>query len=122
MAEPAGDLRPGLVSRIEYFNLPTGIDEASSHAAKAYVLVIYDVSNNKRRLGLARLLLGFGERVQGSSFEAMLTKAQLARLLSRIERLIQSEDNVRIYRIRGSGAVSFFGSGRLPTGRDVIFV
>ncbi len=34
-----------------------------------YCLVIYDIANQKRRLKLARLLEGYGKRVQRSCFE-----------------------------------------------------
>jgi len=108
--------------RVDYFNVPVGIEEASNRETKAYVVVIYDIPDNRRRLQLARLLLGFGERVQESSFEAMITKGQLARLMAGVERLVQPKDHVRIYKIRGSGAVFMFGEGHLPTGEDVVFV
>ena len=45
-----------------------------------YVLVCYDISNNRRRARLHELLLGYGTAVQKSVFECHLTAAQLRRL------------------------------------------
>lgn len=36
-------------SREEYFNLPLKVDESSGTIGKMFVLVIYDISDNRRR-------------------------------------------------------------------------
>lgn len=41
-------------SREEYFNLPLKVDESSGTIGKMFVLVIYDISDNRRRASLAR--------------------------------------------------------------------
>lgn len=92
-------------SREEYFNLPLKVDESSGTIGKMFVLVIYDISDNRRRASLAKILAGFGYRVQESAFEAMLTKGQLAKLVARIDRFAIDCDNIRIYKIRGVAAV-----------------
>ena len=38
-----------------------------------FVLVIYDIVDNKKRLKLSKYLLGYGIRVQKSAFEMMIT-------------------------------------------------
>lgn len=86
-------------SREEYFNLPLKVDESSGTIGKMFVLVIYDISDNRRRASLAKILAGFGYRVQESAFEAMLTKGQLAKLVARIDRFAIDCDNIRIYKI-----------------------
>ena len=40
---------------------------------KEFVLIIYDIVDNRKRVKLAKLLSGYGKRVQKSAFEAMLT-------------------------------------------------
>lgn len=82
-------------SREEYFNLPLKVDESSGTIGKMFVLVIYDISDNRRRASLAKILAGFGYRVQESAFEAMLTKGQLAKLVARIDRFAIDCDNIR---------------------------
>lgn len=39
-------------SREEYFNLPLKVDESSGTIGKMFVLVIYDISDNRRRASL----------------------------------------------------------------------
>lgn len=61
-------------------------------------VVTYDVPNDRRRLRLAHLLEGYGERVQWSVFEVWLSERQLDRLLVRIRReVVEEEDSVRVY-------------------------
>ena len=43
---------------------------------KEFILIIYDIVENKKRVKFAKLLSGYGIRVQKSAFEAMLTKQQ----------------------------------------------
>ena len=42
-----------------------------------FVLVIYDIVDNKKRLKLSKYLLGYGIRVQKSAFEMMIGKGQM---------------------------------------------
>ncbi len=63
-----------------------------------WVAICYDIPDDRRRWRLARLLLGYGQRVQRSVFEAELTPAQLQQVKARIRRLLHlDEDSVRIY-------------------------
>ncbi len=65
-----------------------------------WVVVCYDIPDDRRRLRTARVCLGFGMRVQRSVFEADLTPAQLRRLRARLLRVIDPEqDSVRIYKL-----------------------
>lgn len=63
-----------------------------------FVLVVYDISNDRRRTRLHNLLLDFGTPVQYSAFECRLTKKDLARLKNGIRRVIRPrKDNLRYY-------------------------
>jgi len=65
-----------------------------------WVVVCYDIPDDRRRLRAARVCLGFGVRVQRSVFEAELTGGQLRRLRGRLERVVnREEDSVRIYKL-----------------------
>ena len=48
---------------------------------KVFVLIIYDIIENKKRLKLAKLLQGYGFRIQKSAFEAVITKKKYKELL-----------------------------------------
>lgn len=77
---------------------------------KEFALIIYDIVDNRKRVKFARLLSGYGKRVQKSAFEAMLTKQKYNKLVGEIPKYIdKTEDNVRIYRITGKGKVTAWG-------------
>jgi len=64
-----------------------------------YVVVAYDIPDDRHRRRLARILLGFGERVQRSVFECELTEEEYERLLARLERVKREGDSIRVYRL-----------------------
>ena len=62
-----------------------------------YVLA-YDMTSDKRRARIAKLMEAIGERVQGSVFEAYLTHPELEKLLRRVGKVVDGkEDSLRIY-------------------------
>ncbi len=63
-----------------------------------HLVVAYDVIEDRRRVRLARFLMGFLDRVQKSVFEGKMEEKRLGAMKSGIEKIIdQDEDNVRIY-------------------------
>jgi CRISPR-associated protein Cas2 len=68
-------------------------------ARDLFIVISYDITANKRRLKLARLLLDYGAtRVQYSVFECYLGARQLDTLRARIGKVYKAEeDSVRIY-------------------------
>ena len=63
-----------------------------------FYVISYDIPDDRRRSQLAKVLKGFGTRVQYSVFEAHLNKRQYEALKRAVERLIEpSEDSVRYY-------------------------
>lgn len=94
-----------------------------SHSKKIYVLIIYDICDNRRRTAFAKKLNGYGFRVQKSAFEALIPPNLHKKLLKEIPRLINpAEDSVRVYRISGYGEVSLFGTNESIEKEDVIIV
>ena len=64
------------------------------------VLIVYDVTSDRRRTRLHKLLSRYGVPVQESAFEARLERAEKTMLLDEIERLInKEEDAVNVYPI-----------------------
>ena len=70
-----------------------------SREEKIYtILIIYDITDNKRRNRMAKFLEGYGVRVQKSAFEAHLTKRRYVAMLRRAEKIIDYEtDSLRTY-------------------------
>jgi CRISPR-associated protein Cas2 len=70
------------------------------------ILVTYDVATDsaagRRRLRrVAKVCEGFGQRVQKSVFECVISEGELARLMARLRREVsEQEDSLRIYRLR----------------------
>ena len=52
----------------------------SSENDKVFVLIIYDIVENRKRVKLAKLLQGYGFRIQKSAFEAVVTKKKYKKL------------------------------------------
>ena len=62
------------------------------------IIVCYDVTDDRRRLRLYRLLEGYGRPIQRSVFECDLGWPDYRRLRHRVERLVDlDEDRVRFY-------------------------
>lgn len=75
------------------------------HRNKVFVLIIYDICDNKTRVKLE----GYGFRIQKSAFEAYLTKDKYRKLLGQIGKYVTDEDSIRVYKIQGKGQVTSFG-------------
>ena len=76
---------------------------------RLFILIIYDITNNSKRVKFAKLLLGYGFRIQKSAFEAVLTKTKYEKLKQEIPEFVdKEEDSIRIYQIKGkTQAVSY---------------
>lgn len=74
-----------------------------------HILVIYDISNNKKRRSVVKLLNRYGTRVQKSAFECIITEAMAAKLEQKLSVSIDKTDSVRIYRFLSGARVKSFG-------------
>lgn len=97
------------------------IDEKAG-SDKVFVLIIYDIVDNKKRLKLSKLLLGYGFRIQKSAFEAVITKQKYKELLERLPAYTSSVDSIRVYKIIGKGQVISFGKAIENETEDIIVV
>jgi len=65
-----------------------------------FVVVCYDIANDRRRQRVACELENFGQRVQYSVFECHLSCADMDNLKQALNRLIdETEDRVRYYEL-----------------------
>jgi len=68
--------------------------------ADQFVLVTYDISDDRRRTRLHDRLLAFGVPVQYSVFECRVDEAELERLRAMVRKTIRPRlDRVRFYRL-----------------------
>lgn len=65
-----------------------------------FVGICYDVADDRRRARVAATLKDFGRRAQRSVFEADLSQERFERLVRRLHRYVEpEEDSVRMYRL-----------------------
>jgi CRISPR-associated protein Cas2 len=65
-----------------------------------FIVVAYDVADDRRRNRIARMLEGHGDRVQESVFELFIDRPRLRRLQRQLlEWLDEEEDRIRYYRL-----------------------
>jgi len=63
-----------------------------------FILVVYDISSDKRRTKLHNALMDFGTPVQYSVFECLLSAKDKERLEKRVAKIIRPrKDHVRYY-------------------------
>ena len=82
-----------------------------------FIIVAYDIVDDRQRLRLAKVLTNYGQRVQKSVFECQLDDRQYLKMRKEIDKLIDPEqDSVRYYflcgRCRGNVEVSGWGAVR----------
>ncbi len=94
-------------------------------AERAFYVLAYDLSDDRRRAKIARLMESLGERVQGSVFEAWLSEAELNRLLTKAKKILhEKEDSLRVYLLCAAcrGKVRVVGQGKPLPPPDVVIV
>lgn len=97
--------------------------EENNYSKKLFVLIIYDIIDNKRRIKFAKEMCGYGFRVQKSAFEALIDEKLFQKLQREIPHLIDNkEDSVRIYRMTGYGEVDLFGVNSKIEAEDVVII
>lgn len=72
--------------------MPTNADDATLY------VIAYDISHNRRRSRVHKLLCGYGAWTQFSLFECWLNRRQLVELRDKLARLLdEGADSVRWY-------------------------
>jgi CRISPR-associated protein Cas2 len=62
-----------------------------------FVVICYDIPNDKRRNRVSKLLEGFGTRVQKSVFECDIKPEHMRLLKARLDKMVREEDSIRYY-------------------------
>ena len=69
---------------------------------KHFYVISYDITENRSRYRVMKLLKGCGFHVQKSVFECILSEKQLTTLLKKLTRYVDEEtDSIRVYRLCG---------------------
>jgi CRISPR-associated protein Cas2 len=86
-------------------------------------IVAYDISSNRRRTKVHKVLSGIGHWTQYSLFECYLSEKEYLQLRARLDKILEeSHDSVRFYPLCGAceGKVETVGSP--PPGQPVLFL
>lgn len=100
-----------------FFDIPDSVEND-----KVYVLVIYDIVENKKRVKLSKLLQGYGFRIQKSAFEAVITKKKYKKLLKELMPFGNADDSIRVYKIIGKGQITNIGKSMETEQEDIILI
>lgn len=109
-------------------DFPSKVKGTSPSEDRYYVLVLFDISDQKKYRVLVKILKSYGNRVQKSIFEAQIKKTQIRALKASVERLMSSErfynpdDNIRVYEISGYCEMTVFGERNSTLIEENIFV
>ena len=90
-----------------------------------FVVVVYDISDDRRRTRLHNALLDFGTPVQYSVFECWLDSKRLKKMQARVDKVIRPrKDHVRYYFLCAACAakVQTTQAGEMTTVKEVIVV
>lgn len=104
--------------------MDTDVEKKRKEERRRYV-VAYDIPDDRRRNKVARFLNGYGERVQYSVWECMLTSSQAEKVRHGLARWIRAEeDRVRIYRLCPvcAGEVQTLGQAAPPVEVPEVYI
>jgi len=87
----------------------------------AMFAIAYDLSDDRERYRVDRVLRGFGFRVQKSVFECRLSRATRAALFRALETLDLKSGGVRCYRVYAVGGRDHFGRRSEDPDDEVIY-
>ena len=64
-----------------------------------YVVISYDISDDRTRSKVANVLADYGKRVQYSVFECRLDAKTLEKLIALLKPFAEGNDSIRVYQI-----------------------
>lgn len=105
--------------------METDLPERKRKEERRRYVVAYDIPDDRRRNSVARFLNGYGERVQYSVWECLLTASQAEKMRQGLARRIKAEeDRVRIYRLCPvcAGEVQTLGQATPPVEVPEVYV
>jgi CRISPR-associated protein Cas2 len=78
-----------------------------------FLVVSYDISDDRRRTKVLNLLRDYGRHVQYSVFECRLDQRQVKKMKNRLSLVIDPSDSIRIYSLcrEDVGRIEIMGRG-----------
>lgn len=94
-------------------------------AKEHFVVIAYDIPNNKRRTRLHKKLKDFGNPIQYSVFECLLDRDEIVEMKAAVDKIIKPRlDHLRYYHLCGScrKKIDVIGRSEIVQRSDVLFV
>lgn len=66
---------------------------------KKYVVIAYDIEDDKKRRAVVKLLQPWGTRVNKSVFECFLSDTELVKLKEKLKKIRKGDDSILVYRL-----------------------
>jgi CRISPR-associated protein Cas2 len=92
---------------------------------KTYVVISYDISDDRHRAKVCKLLKNYGAHVQYSVFECSLGRRDLQELRRRLAKwVVPEQDSVRFYHLCQADVarIESLGRKRLPAGEKLFYL
>jgi CRISPR-associated protein Cas2 len=88
-----------------------------------FIVVCYDIENDRRRNKIHKTLKDYGKRVQFSVFECLVSEAEFQKLRQRLQALLDAEhptDQIRYYILQSADVLNIIidGNASLDLGND----
>lgn len=90
-----------------------------------FVIVVYDITDNKRRTKMFKAMKNFGTPIQFSAFECILNEKGFQEIQEIIRKIIsRDKDKVRLYLLCNHcrNTITNIGTGQVTKERAVIIV
>lgn len=89
---------------------------------KQFLVVSYDIVANSRRRKVMKALEGYGQRVQYSVFECLLTSSQIVEMQRRLKKMVGNDDSIRFYSISADDVkrIALLGGANVTAERPFI--
>ena len=97
-------------------------EKTKSKKDRIRVLVIYDITDNKKRREIVKFLSGYGVRVQKSAFEMFLDKKKIKELKKGLKNFRGNGDKINIYQFSKFSKIYKYGKPDIKDYADDIII
>lgn len=94
----------------------------SAGQEERFYVVAYDISDDRRRTRVHKILLGFGKWTQYSLFECFLTDKQRVQMRAKLDKHLKETDSVRFYQMCTTCVAKTETVGGAPPAPDTTFI
>lgn len=106
--------------RMDYIFETEEKENEKSKSDNFLVLVIYDITDDKKRLKIAKILKSYGYRIQKSAFECNVNEKNFKVMKEDLLELVGFSDLLKIYKLNTMVEITTYGDCDIPD-EDFLF-